>query len=69
MKVQRNTWHYKLYDFSYGGGWPPRETNLRRYFWRVMLGLLLGTVLVGFASLVVYAIGALLYGYPVVTRL
>ena len=60
MEIRKNSWHYWFYKFADGGRYTS-STNLCRYFWRVVLGLLLATLccavvvgLVGGAGLLFY---------------
>ena len=69
MVIKENSWHYRVYEFGYSAldRWPPSETNLCRYFWRVMWGLFLGTMMVTVALLVLGLLGTALYNFTFIT--
>lgn len=68
MEISEDSWHYKVYEFGFAGhGWPPRRTNLCSYFWRVVWGFTLGTLMAIAAALVLGLVGAALYKFTFIT--
>ena len=63
MEIRKDSWHYKVYEFSHDSS-PSPETNLCRYFWRVMWGLTLGTLMVTAAGAATFGLGLVFYRYP-----
>lgn len=55
FELKRDSWHYKAADFGSSFG-VPRETDICRYFWLVLRGVLLFT----FAATVLVGIGGVL---------
>jgi uncharacterized membrane protein YfbV (UPF0208 family) len=66
MKINKDTWHYKLWDKSYGYDMPPDNTNLcdycKKIFWEVsarvllvLIALLAIGILIGGPCFAIYA--------------
>jgi len=67
MKIQKDSWHYKLYEKSYSEHrFPASNTNLCKYFWRVLGGTILLAFQVASVSIVLGAIGFLFYKYTLI---
>ena len=67
MEIQRDSWHYKLYIASYSQQhFPAQNTNLCKYFWRVVLGACVWTVLAAVVAVLAGCIGFLFYKHTLV---
>ncbi len=62
MEVRTNSWHYKLYRFG-SDAFLPSQTNLCRYFWRVVWGAFIGTLLCAAGVSIVVAVSYAFYRY------
>lgn len=62
MEINRNSWHYKLWEWSHreGGGYVPAQTNLCSYVRRLVIGVPLLT----FAFVVFILLAALIIVIP-----
>lgn len=75
MKINRNSWHYKVYEFGHASEEKvPETTNLCRYFWRcwagVGFGLMILTLLLALtagACVVLYLLGLATFFFPIET--
>ncbi len=65
MKVKRNTWHYKFYRFI-SDGRPGRTTNLCAYFWKIVFGLSIATVLGAIALALIGLVGYAFYEFTAI---
>lgn len=62
MKIRKNAWHYWFYTFMMD--FPPKTTNLCRYFWRTVLGMALTAFFATFISIAVAFILGGAYLHP-----
>lgn len=68
MKIRKDSWHYKLYEKSYSEHrFPESNTNLCKYFWRVIGGTILLAFQVASVCIVLGAIGFLFYKYTLIS--
>jgi uncharacterized membrane protein len=72
MQINTNSWHYKLYRFTYTAldSYPPGQTNLCQYvqrtFWGTLLNITIGAFFaLGFAVLIT-GIAKLIWHYPLI---
>lgn len=68
MKIRTDSWHYKLYERSYSQlQFPAQNTNLCKYFWRVIGGTLYVAFLATVLGAILGGIGFLFYKYTLVS--
>lgn len=58
MRIDKSSWHYRVWKASFGDKTPYANTDLCHYFWRVVL-FMLGVTVMGCAA--VAAVGAMVY--------
>lgn len=62
MKLNTNSWHYKLWDNSFGNDYRPKSTDLCHYchrvFWQIVYYAMLGSMI---AAIVVFGLYAVTY--------
>lgn len=64
MRVSKKAWHYRFYRFMSDGYFHPKTTNLCKYFWRVMWGMLLASLALALATTIVTCISVAIYQHP-----
>ena len=68
MEIREGSWHYWLYEMSYSQHrMPAQNTNLCKYFWRVVGGAIWTTFIAAVIGIVLGAIGFLFYKYTLFT--
>ncbi len=68
MEVKEGSWHYWLYEMSYSQGYfPERTTNLCKYFWRVVGGMIWLAFMTGLVGAVLGGIGFMFYKHTLVS--
>ncbi len=63
MEIKKTSWHYKLYKLIRSGFHPP-TSNLCKYFWWIVFGVVLFAFLGMAAGVVLIGIGTLFYTFP-----
>lgn len=68
MVIRKDSWHYKLYEWSFSiRQCPPAQTNLCAYFWRVLGGSLFLAMMFGVCGFILGGVGVMLYKFPAET--
>lgn len=63
MEIRRDSWHYRLYRAG-SDRFPPPETNLCRYFWRVVWGATAVTLVCSMVGVILAVVGFAVYEHP-----
>lgn len=68
MKIRKDSWHYKLHEKSYSEHrFPSSNTNLCKYFWRVLGGAIHTAFVAAVIGIVLGVIGLLFYKYTLIS--
>jgi len=61
MEIKNDSWHHWLYEAGYGDRPAPQHTNLCKYFWRVVAGAFLVTVICTIGTSIIVGVGVMFY--------
>jgi len=61
MEIKNDSWHHWLYEVGHCDTSVPQRTNLCKYFWRVMAGILVVTATCIICTSAVVGIGVMFY--------
>jgi hypothetical protein len=68
MKIRKDSWHYKLYEKSYSEHrFPASNTNLCKYFWRVIGGTIYLAFCIAVICAVLIGLGFLFYEHTLIS--
>jgi len=62
MEIRKNSWHYKFYTLALGHP-PTGTTNLCRYFWATVAGVLMAVIMGAVVLLILGLIGMAFYHF------